>query len=82
MLTPSRLFGIIIMYEIIVFEETFMSGELLRLRDDDGFTVEYDFLFQNNDGSFLPLNPRRVSNLQRIVILDQDIAENRKKSIR
>ena len=56
-----------------------MSGELLRLRNDDGFTVEYDLLYKNDDGDFFPLNPRRIANLQRIAVLDQTIDETKNK---
>lgn len=56
-----------------------MSGELLRLKNDDGFIVEFDWIYPTSDGNFMPINPRRVENLQKIASLDKIIADCQNK---
>lgn len=56
-----------------------MSGNLLCLKNDDEFIVEYELLYLNNEGTFIPIDPRRIKNWQQIAILNQTIAECRDK---
>lgn len=52
-----------------------MSGELLCLKNDDDFTVEFDLLYPDSEGNFLPIDIRRIENLQKIFALNQTISD-------
>ena len=56
-----------------------MSGELLCLRNEDGFTVEFDLLYSDTLGNFLPIDIRRIENLQKIAVLSQTISDCQEK---
>lgn len=56
-----------------------MSGNLLCLKNDDEFIVEYELLYLNNEGTYIPVDPRRIKNWQQIEVLTQTIAECRNK---
>lgn len=56
-----------------------MGKSVLKLRDESGFTVEFDFGYCDNVGDFVALNPSKKDNLMRIAELDLDIGSQDEK---
>lgn len=56
-----------------------MDKSVLKLRDESGFTVEFDFGYCDNVGDFVTLNPSKKDNLMRIAELDLDIGSQDEK---